>query len=143
MMLRGQHQRVYQKDLACKKYTREGYKHIIGGSCNAQMTSELIKEYCKVDKESMKMLMIAYYKFKYSARTYHKFLRVARTFVDMDGEERILKCYIIKALMCREIEKEQVTMFVVQNMDRKILYIWLSKINGVGPVLAGKLIEFF
>lgn len=28
-------------------------------------------------------------------------------------------------------------------MDRKILYIWLSKINGVGSVLAGKLIEFF
>lgn len=28
-------------------------------------------------------------------------------------------------------------------MDRKILYIWLSKINGVGPVISSKLIEFF
>ena len=28
-------------------------------------------------------------------------------------------------------------------MDRRILYIWLSKINGVGPVIASKLIEFF
>ena len=44
------------------------------------MTPELISEYCKLDEESMKVLMIAYDKFKYSARTYHKFLRVARTF---------------------------------------------------------------
>lgn len=28
-------------------------------------------------------------------------------------------------------------------MEREILYIWLSKINGIGPVLARKLIEYF
>ena len=55
------------------------------------MTPELISEYCKLDEESMKVLMIAYDKFKYSARTYHKFLRVARTFADMAGEKNILK----------------------------------------------------
>ena len=92
---------------------KERYKDIIGVSCNAQMTPELIKEYCKLDKESMKMLMFAYDRFKYSARTYHKFLRVARTFADMDNEENILKKHIVKALMCREIEKEQATMVVV------------------------------
>ena len=85
----------------------------MGVSCNAQMTPELISEYCKLDEESMKVLMIAYDKFKYSARTYHKFLRVARTFADMAGEKNILKSHIIKALMCREIEKEQATMVVV------------------------------
>ncbi|AWK51258.1 hypothetical protein DIC82_09575 [Clostridium beijerinckii] len=31
----------------------------------------------------------------------------------MDMEENINKSYIIKALMCREIEKEQATMVVV------------------------------
>lgn len=54
----------------------------------------------------MKILMLAYEKFKYSARTYHKFLRVARTFADMDGEENIKKTHIIKAIICREIENE-------------------------------------
>lgn len=28
-------------------------------------------------------------------------------------------------------------------MDREILYIWLSKIRGVGPILAGKLLNHF
>lgn len=92
---------------------RKRYNDIIGISCNAQMTPELIKEYCKLDETSMKMMRLAYDKFKYSARTYHKFLRVARTFADMEGEQNILKNHIIKALMCREIEKEQATMVVV------------------------------
>ena len=28
-------------------------------------------------------------------------------------------------------------------MDRRILYIWLSKIKGIGPVIKRNLIEFF
>lgn len=92
---------------------RKRYKEIIGVSCNAQMTPELIKEYCKLETESMNLLKLAYERFKYSARTYHKFLRVARTFADMEGEKNINKSHIIKALMCREIEKEQATMVVV------------------------------
>lgn len=104
---------LLEKVELARKIQRERYKNIIGVSCNAQMTPELISEYCKLDEESMKVLMIAYDKFKYSARTYHKFLRVARTFADMAGEKNILKSHIIKALMCREIEKEQATMVVV------------------------------
>lgn len=77
------------------------------------MSPDLIRKYCELDEASKKLLKIAYEKFKYSARTYHKFLRVARTFADMDMEERINKSYIIKALMCREIEKEQAAMVVV------------------------------
>ncbi|MGL6106663.1 YifB family Mg chelatase-like AAA ATPase [Romboutsia sp.] len=92
---------------------RKRFENIIGISCNAQMTPELIKEYCKLDEDSMKMLRLAFDKFQYSARTYHKFLRVARTFADMEGELHISKSHIVKALMCREIEKEQATMVVV------------------------------
>lgn len=106
------------KDLANKVQVardiqRKRYENIIGISCNAQMTPELIKEHCKLDEDSMKMLRLAFDKFQYSARTYHKFLRVARTFADMEGELNISKSHIIKALMCREIEKEQATMVVV------------------------------
>lgn len=47
------------------------------------MTPELLKEYCKLDEASRILMNVAYDKFKYSVRTYHKFLRVARTFADM------------------------------------------------------------
>lgn len=96
-----------------RKIQRERYKDINGISCNAQMTPDLINQYCQLDETSKTLLKTAYEKFRYSARTYHKFLRVARTFADMEGEEKINKSHIIKALMCREIEKEQANMVVV------------------------------
>ena len=96
-----------------REIQRNRYENIIGVSCNAQMTPELIKQYCILDEESMKMLRLAFDKFRYSARTYHKFLRVARTFADMECEKNINKSHVIKALMCRAIEKEQAIMVVV------------------------------
>lgn len=102
-----------EKVAKARDIQRKRYENIVGISCNAQMTPELIKEYCKLDDESLKILMRAYETFKYSARTYHKFLRVARTFADMEAESNIMKKHVIKALMCREIEKEQATMVVV------------------------------
>lgn len=98
-----------------RKIQRKRYEKVKGVTCNAQMNPELIKEYCKLDTESKNILRGAYEKFKYSARTYHKFLKVARTFADIDCEENISKKHIIKALMCREIEKEQSTMVVIKN----------------------------
>ncbi len=92
---------------------RERYKNVKNVRCNAFMTPELINEYCVLDEQSKNIFKNAYEKFRYSARTYHKFLRVARTFADMEGSEKINRSHIIKALMCREIEKEQATMVVV------------------------------
>lgn len=71
------------------------------------MTPDLIDKYCKLDSESMILLRRAFNKFKYSARTYHKFLKLARTFADMEASSHIHKSHLIKALMCRDIEKEQ------------------------------------
>lgn len=97
-----------------REIQQKRYKEIEGVSCNAQMTSELINRYCRLDLESKELMKLAYEKFQYSARTYNKFLKVARTFADMDGEENILITHVKKALMCREIEKEQSTMAVVK-----------------------------
>lgn len=76
-------------------------------NCNAQMTPDLIDKYCKLDNESMALLRQVFNKFKYSARTYHKFLKLARTYADMEESTHIHKSHLIKALMCRDIEKEQ------------------------------------
>lgn len=43
----------------------------------------------------------------------HKYLKVARTFADMDESKNIRKDDIFKALMCRDLEKEQSNMMVV------------------------------
>ncbi|MEG0578682.1 MAG: YifB family Mg chelatase-like AAA ATPase [Niameybacter sp.] len=92
---------------------KKRYKQFPGINCNAQMTPNLIETYCQLDSSSIEILRQAYDKFNYSARTYHKFLKLARTFADMEGKDSINKFHIIKALMCREIEKEQARLHTV------------------------------
>ncbi|WP_443659463.1 hypothetical protein [Clostridium algidicarnis] len=92
---------------------RERYKDMENISSNSEMTPALIKEFCILDDESKKLLQMAFDRFKYSARTFHKFLKVARTFADMDGVQNVRKQHIAKALMCRDLDKEQVNMVVI------------------------------
>ncbi|ABR46455.1 Mg chelatase, subunit ChlI [Alkaliphilus metalliredigens QYMF] len=82
-------------------------------NCNAQMTPSLIKEYCELEADGTKLLRLAYDRFQYSARTFHKFLKVGRTFADMEGSEKIRKKDIAAALMARDLDKEQAGMLVL------------------------------
>lgn len=83
-------------------------------NCNAQMSQSLIKEYCILDEESRKVMRLAYDKFKYSARSYHKHLKVARTFADMEGSDKIRKKDILSALMARDMDKDSTQMTVIK-----------------------------
>lgn len=96
-----------------RKIQNERYKNMDGVNCNSQMTSALIKEFCGLDGEGKKLMQLAYDRFKFSARSYHKYLKVARTFADLDESMHIRKQDIFKALMCRDLEKEQSNMMIV------------------------------
>ena len=79
----------------------------------AQMTNALIRQHCLIEKDGQKLMSLAYDRFNYSARTYYKYLKVARTFADLDGAEMIRKADITAALMCRDLEKEEAAMAVL------------------------------
>lgn len=82
-------------------------------NCNAQMGNILIKEHCQLEDEGHKLLMLAYERYKYSARAYHKYLKVARTFADMEASSKIRKKDIAMALMARDLEKDRAVMTVL------------------------------
>ncbi len=89
------------------------FENYSGINCNAQMTPALIAEFCKIDEESKRLFKLAFDKFNYSARSFHKFLKIARTIADLEGENNINYSHVAKALMCREIDKDETTMEVV------------------------------
>lgn len=97
-----------------RKFQRKRFENISGINCNAQMTPAHIKEFCKLEEECIKMLQLAFERFSYSARSFHKFLKVARTFADLEECDSIRKSHIAKALLCRELDKEQSQMVVVK-----------------------------
>ncbi|UNC93522.1 YifB family Mg chelatase-like AAA ATPase [Candidatus Contubernalis alkaliaceticus] len=89
------------------------FKSIPKVNCNAQMSPSMIKEYCEMEEEGLLLLKKAYKRYSYSARSYHKFLKVARTFADMEGAQKIRKRDIATALMARDLDREQMDLLVV------------------------------
>ena len=96
-----------------RKIQQERYKNIEHVNNNAQMTPALIKEFCELDEDGKKLLKLAYDRFQYSARTFHKFLKVSRTFADMNGSKKIRKQDVAAALLARDLDKEQSDMMVM------------------------------
>lgn len=77
------------------------------------MNNALVKEYCEIETEGQKLLQLAYDHFKYSARSFHKYLKIARTFADLEESDRIRKKDIASALMARDMEKETAGLMVL------------------------------
>jgi magnesium chelatase family protein len=96
-----------------RKIQRKRFVGIDGVNCNAQMGQAMVKEYCVLDSECRNILQRVYDRYKYSARTFHKFLKVSRTFADLEGAENIRKKDVMASIMSRDMEKEKVHMAVV------------------------------
>ena len=72
---------------------------------NAQMSSKLIRTYCKLDKESEHLLKNAMGKLELSARAYDRILKVSRTIADLDSSEKISKYHISEAIQFRSLDR--------------------------------------
>lgn len=77
-----------------------------GVHCNAKMTAVMLKEFCKTDDESERLLRQAFDKLKLSARAYTRILKVARTIADLAGEENITIKHISEALNYRSMDRD-------------------------------------
>ncbi|MCX7769798.1 MAG: YifB family Mg chelatase-like AAA ATPase, partial [Proteobacteria bacterium] len=73
---------------------------------NSKMTSSMIKKYCKLNESSQKLLNSAIEKFKYSARTYNKILKLSRTIADLDGSIEINENHVAEAIQLRGLDKQ-------------------------------------
>lgn len=96
-----------------RRIQNERFINMKGVNCNSEMTPAMIKEFCSLDESCNKLIQLAYDRFKFSARSFHKYLKVSRTFADMDESKNIRKEDITKALMCRDLDKEQANMIIV------------------------------
>ena len=73
---------------------------------NAGLTPILIEKYCKLDKESDKILERAFETLGLSARAHGRILKVARTIADLDGKENIELKHITEAIQYRNLDKK-------------------------------------
>lgn len=77
-----------------------------GISCNAKMTPEQTKKFCRPEPSAMTFLENVFDKLNFSARAYDKILRIARTAADLEGSETIEIAHIAQAVQFRSLDRK-------------------------------------
>jgi magnesium chelatase family protein len=72
---------------------------------NARMTEREIKQHCKIDEESGRLIEMAMEKLGLSARAYTRILKVARTIADLDGQTAIGHSHAAEAIQYRSFDR--------------------------------------
>ena len=78
-------------------------QHNRQGKPNCLLSPQEIDTFCKPDEKGEKWLKQAMTRLDWSARAYHRILRVARTIADIGGEPRIGQGHIAEAIQYRRV----------------------------------------
>ena len=73
---------------------------------NAQMDVSAIRDHCRLDAVSSRILKEAMERLKLSARAYDRILKVARTIADLAGEQRISTAHLAEAIQYRSLDRK-------------------------------------
>lgn len=73
---------------------------------NAQMSERMLRKYCKLNEEGLKILENINRKYGLSARAYSKLLKVSRTIADLEGTDEIKPAHVLEAVRYRFLEYE-------------------------------------
>jgi magnesium chelatase family protein len=70
-------------------------------TCNAQMLSDSIDDYCQLGNEEKALIKTAFDRLGLTARSYNRILKISRTIADLDSSESIKPRHIAEALRYR------------------------------------------
>lgn len=86
------------RQLQEERYTKESFK------LNGDLPDNKIRKYCKLDSACEKLMALSFKKYGFSARTYNKILKIARTIADLDSSENIKEMHLLEAIRYRTID---------------------------------------
>ena len=97
---------VRERVIKARKIQEERYATYPTIHANAQMTSQLIQQYCDLDESCRDMLKNAMNRLGLSARAYDRILKVSRTIADLDGSENIQPGHLAEAINYRSLDRD-------------------------------------
>ena len=72
---------------------------------NGQMKPRDLKKYCRLDRDSEKLIEDAVERLGLSARSYHRILKIGRTIADLDSSENLQSGHIAEAIQYRRLDQ--------------------------------------
>ena len=76
---------------------------------NRELASKELEKHCPLSKDTQKLLHQAMLKLHFSARVYHRILKIARTIADLENSENILTPHVNEALSYRCLDRKSYT----------------------------------
>ena len=73
----------------------------LGFYTNSQMKNKHIKQFCKIEPQSLNLLKQAVNSYNLSARTYFRLIKISQTIADLAGERAITPAHVAEALQYR------------------------------------------
>ena len=70
---------------------------------NAELEGEILEKVAKPDPDGQSILRDAAERFRYTARGYHRVLRLARTLADLEGSTAVRKIHVAEAIGYRRL----------------------------------------
>ena len=98
---------VRKRVAAARKLAEQRFKEDPGVSCNAEMRSRHLRDFCVLDNTSRNLLETAIRKLGLSARAMDRVLKVSRTIADLAGDRDLQSNHLAEAIQYRTIDRMQ------------------------------------
>jgi magnesium chelatase family protein len=98
---------VRKRVVAARKLAEIRFGGEPGISCNAEMRSHHLREFCILDDTSRNLLEGAIRKLGLSARAMDRVLKVSRTIADLAGDRNLQSNHLAEAIQYRTIDRMQ------------------------------------
>lgn len=92
--------------IAARELQTARFEEVEGVHCNAQLTPKLMKTFCEIDQSGEALLKNAVDRLGFSARSYARILKVARTIADLEESENIQTAHLAEAIQYRSLDRE-------------------------------------
>lgn len=97
---------IRERVIKAREFQSERFIDFDGIHCNAQLPPKLIRKYCQVDEAGNTLIKNAMDKLGFSARSYARILKVARTVADLDQSPEIKPKHIAESIQYRSLDRD-------------------------------------
>ena len=97
---------IRERVIRAREIQATRYEKYPGIYANAQMSSSLFKDICRIDAASQNLLKVAMEKLNLSARAYDRILKVSRTIADLAACDNIHPEHLAEAIHYRSLDRE-------------------------------------